>query len=141
MIVLDSNIVSEFMGPPPAPSVRAWLDRQDSALLRITSVTVAEIRFGLARLPVGRRRRDLEEQFGRLLVLAFSDNVLSFDVHAAGHYAEIRAARPGAGRPISALDAQIAAIARALAATVATRNVRDFEGCGVDLVNPFEFAG
>ncbi len=141
MIIIDTKVVSEFMRHVPAPAVTAWMNRQVRSELRLTAVTVAELRAGLRQMTQGRRQRRLEEQFDRMLTLAFSSEVLSFDLGAAEMFAVIRASRAKAGRPIATLDAQIAAIARALAATIATRNLSDFEGCGVELINPFEFAG
>ena len=139
MIVLDTNIVSEFMGSPPAPAVRAWLNGQDTTTLHITAVTVAEIKLGLRTMPAGKRRRLLDVQFERFHAQAFPSRVLPFDEGAADAYAEIRARRSRAGRPGTLVDAQIAAIARSVGMAVATRNVKDFEECGVVLINPFDF--
>ncbi len=139
MIVLDTNIVSEFMGSPPAPAVRAWLNGQDTTTLHVTAVTVAEIRLGLRLMAAGKRRRLLGEQFERFLAQSFPSRVLPFDEGAADAYAEIRARRSRSGRPVTLFDAQIAAIARSVGMAVATRNVKDFEECGVVLINPFDF--
>lgn len=136
MIVLDTNVVSELMRPLPPPRLLAWLERYPSEDQYTTAVTVAEIRYGIARLPEGRRRETLHqaatEVFG-----AFPGAVLPFDVHAAGAYADVVAHRDSLGRPIDALDAQIAAICRVHAATLATRNVKDFADAGVALVDPW----
>ena len=139
MIVLDTNVVSEFMGTPPTPTVQAWLNRQDPVTLHVTTVTIAEIRFGLRLMAAGKRQKLLSEQFERFLAIAFESRVLVFDESAAGAYAEIRGHRFNIGRPMTPFDAQIAAIARCNALAVATRNLKYFENCGVDLINPFDF--
>ena len=137
MVVLDTNVVSELMRASPSRDVVEWLDSQETRDLFVTSVTEAEIRAGLAVLPEGARRRGLvaaaERAFGNL----FAGRVLSFDSSAARAYAEIFATRQAIGRPLSLADGQIAAIARSRGMVVVTRNVGDFEGAGVDLVNPW----
>lgn len=141
MIILDTNVLSEFVRPDPAPAVLAWLDAEDRHLVGTTAVTVAEQLAGVARLPAGRRRDQLTEEVLRVLESAIGDQILPFDVAAARHYAQVMAARYAAGQPISVPDAQIAAICRQHAATLATRNVKDFEGTGVELINPWESPG
>ena len=138
MILLDTNVVSAVMAFSPDAAVVAWLDRQDTLTLFASAVTIAEIQYGLRILPEGRRRRSLEDRFARFVAEGFSGRVLPFDAQAAQIYGEIMAARRGAGRPMSILDGQIAAMARAHRLSVATRNVRDFELCGLEVVNPFE---
>lgn len=138
MILLDTNVVSAVMARSPDVAVVAWLDRQETLTLFVSAVTVAEIRYGLQILPDGRRRGFLEDRFSRFLAEGFSGRVLPFDAEAAERYGEIMAARRGAGRPLSILDGQIAATARVHRLAVATRNVRDFELCGVEIVDPFE---
>jgi len=138
MILLDTNVVSAVMARAPDAAVVAWLDRQETLALFLSAVTVAEIRYGLQVLPEGRRRSSLEDRFAKFLAEGFSGRILPFDAEAAQHYGEIMAARRGAGRPMSILDGQIAAIARAHRLAVATRNVRDFELCGLEVVDPFE---
>lgn len=138
MILLDTNVVSAVMTRSPDAAVVAWLDRQETLTLFVCAVTVAEIRYGLHILPDGRRRSSLEDRFSRFLAEGFSGRVLPFDSEAAQRYGEIMAARRGDGRPMGILDGQIAAIARAHRLAVATRNVRDFERCGVEVVDPFE---
>ena len=137
MIVIDTNVVSEFIGSPPAEQVLAWLNGQNAAELYITSITIAEIHYGLECLPQGRRRVGLEDGFETFLSVAFFGRVLDFDANAAAEYGQIRARRRSLGRPITAFDAQIAAIARVNKCSVATRNIKDFELCGVELLNPF----
>jgi toxin FitB len=136
VIVLDTNVVSELMRPAPAAVVVAWLGRHEVGTLMTTAVTVAEIRFGLARLPAGGRATQLQrladEVFGR-----FASQVLPFDVDAATLYGELAAERERTGRPIDALDAQIASICRLRGAPLATRNTRDFLDTGVELIDPW----
>ncbi len=136
MIVVDTTIVSELMRPRPSPAVVAWAALIPSAELAITSITVTEIEYGLARLPEGRRRGDLAERWRRV-VAAYSDQLLAFTVEAARQSAEILASGERLGRPISLADAQIAGVCRHLSATLATHNTRDFEGLGLDMVDPF----
>jgi toxin FitB len=138
MILLDTNVVSAVMARAPDAVVVAWLDRQETLTLFLSAVTVAEIRYGLHLLPDGRRRSSLEDRFTTFMVEGFSGRVLPFDAEAAQRYGEIMAARRGAGRPMSILDGQIAAVARANRLTVATRNVRDFELCGLAVIDPFD---
>jgi predicted nucleic acid-binding protein len=138
MIILDTNIVAEMMKTAPAPSVVAWLNEQETSALYLTAVTVGEIAFGLRVLPRGKRRRQLESGFERVVAEAFAGRILSYDEEAARHFGEVMGRRKEIGRPLSILDGQIASIARAGGYTVATRNVRDFVDCGVEIVNPFE---
>ena len=137
MIVLDTNVVSEFMRPSPDTAVVTWLGRQTRGSLVTTAITVAEIRFGLARLPDGRRATKLrqlaDEELG-----AFPGQVFPFDAVAATVCSDIAAARERGGRPVDALDAQIAAICRARSASLATCNTRDFVDTGVELLDPWQ---
>jgi hypothetical protein len=137
MIVLDTNVVSELLRPAPAPQVEAWLAAQDGAAVFFTSIGAAELRHGVAILPAGRRRSGLAKAIDDMLEEDFRERILAFDRAAARAYAAIAAARRAAGRPIGALDCQIAAIARAHGAAVATRNAADYAGCGIDIVNPW----
>lgn len=136
MIVLDTNVVSELMRPSPATAVVAWLGQQARGSLTTTAVTVAEIGFGLARLPAGRRATQLQEVAADVLA-AFPGQVLAFDASAAALYGEIAAAREHSGYPVDALDAQIAAICRSCGAPLATRNTKDFVDTGVELLDPW----
>ncbi|MEM9532378.1 MAG: type II toxin-antitoxin system VapC family toxin [Pseudomonadota bacterium] len=140
MIILDTNVVSEFMGSPPASAVLDWLNAQESESLHFTAVSVAEITFGLRVLPAGKRRDLLSEQFERFLARAFATRILPFDLPAAKYYGELCARRRRLGRPISVADAQIASIAAASGFSVATRNIDDFEACDVSLIDPFTSA-
>jgi len=137
MIILDTNVVSEPSQPLPSPAVLRWLAVQNSAEIFTTSVTEAEIFYGLALLPVGRKRNDLQEALKRFFEHDVRDRVLSFDRAAAREFGAITAERKRAGRPIKVFDAQIAAIARAHGARVATRDIADFEHSGIDLINPW----
>jgi toxin FitB len=138
MIVLDTNVVSELMRQKPEPQVLKWLATQLRRDLFTTSITKAEVFFGIALLPAGRRKAALGREAERMFDNDFFDRVLPFDSAAAEFYAEIVAARRRSGKPIETLDAQIAGIAMAATASVATRDLADFEGCGLTLVNPWE---
>ena len=137
MIVLDTNVISELARPKPKPQVIEWMDAQDSADLVITAVTAAEIRAGVALLPSGRRRRQIAERMESLITETFDGYVLPFDAHSSEHYAEVVATRTRVGRPISGLDAQIAAVCVQHGASLATRNISDFDGLGLHLINPW----
>ena len=138
MIVLDTNVLSELMRPDPDQAVIAWMDSQEPAQLFLTAVTVAEILYGIARLPDGKRKAGLRERGVAMLQEDFAGRIISFDEAAAAQYAEVVCERQSSGRSIGMADAQIAAICRALnGATLATRNSRDFEGIGLDLANPW----
>ncbi len=137
MILLDTNVVSELMRPVPAAAVERWLAAKASSAVFLSAVTEAELRYGVAMLPEGKRRLALADALEALLQEDFRGRILAFDSAAAILYAEIAAGRRRAGRPISEADAQIAAIARSRGAGLATRNLADFAGCGIDLVDPW----
>ena len=137
MLVLDTNVVSELMRERPNPDVLRWVDNQLTDNLFVTSVTEAEIRTGIAILPEGERQRGLAASAERLFSVLFSERILPFDSDAARGYAMLAAERRVAGRPISQSDCQIAAIARCRGASVATRDVDDFEGSGIEVINPW----
>jgi predicted nucleic acid-binding protein len=137
VIILDTNVVSEAMRMPSSSPVAEWLKPRPIASLLITAVTVAEILHGIELLPAGRRRMNLEDQFGRFLSMGFRNRILVFNADAAEAYAKIRAIRHRRGRPITPLDAMIGAIASATGSELATRNMADFEGCGVTVINPW----
>ena len=137
MFVVDTNVASELMRPEPAPSVAAWIAARDAEDIYLTAVSEAELLYGVAIMPFGKRRSALEAAMTRWLDLGFRGRILPFDSAAARAYAEIAADRRRAGRPISEADCQIAAIARSRAAGLVTRNVRDFEGTGVRVINPW----
>ena len=137
MILLDTNVISELMRSEPAQTVLDWFGKHDAADLGISAVTEAELRTGVAILPEGQRRDWLQAAIDAMIDLDFQARILPFDNPAAKAYAEIAAQRRAVGRPIAEADCQIAAIARATNALVATRNVKDFDGCGVRVINPW----
>ena len=137
MILLDTNILSELMRAAPEAAVEQWLADQPAVRVFISAITEAELRYGLALLPPGKRRSALAVEIENMLREDFSGRILPFDSPAAIAFAEIAAERRQAGRPISQADAQIAAIARSRGAALATRNAPDFEGCGIEIVNPW----
>lgn len=137
MVVVDTPVVSELMRHEPDPKVLTWLDRRPTRELFVTAVTEAEVRTGIAFLPDGARRRGLAEAAERVFGDLFAGRILPFDSAAARIYAEIAAARRLSGHPLSQPDGQIGAIARCQSMAVATRNVRDFEGIGIELINPW----
>lgn len=137
MIVLDTNVLSSLMQTVPEAAVVRWLDTKPPESLWITSVTLFEVRLGLALLPAGRRRRALEAGFESLLVEDLEGRVLDFDVAAAAEAAQLAAVRQRAGRPVDIRDTQIAGIVRARRATLATRNVRHFVDAGIEVVDPW----
>ena len=141
MIILDTNVVSELLRANPAPTVEAWLAGQDGGDIYLTAISEAELRFGVAVLAKGKRREALAEAVNGMLQEDFRDRILPFDSVAALEYASIGAARRAAGRPISQFDCQLAAIARARSAAMATRNVGDFAGCGIEVIDPWQHAG
>ena len=138
MIILDTNVLSALMRKPPEAPVVAWLDRQPAESVWITSVTLLEARLGLALLPTGRRRQMLEAAFARLLKEDLENRVLDFDGAAATEAASLAAGRQKAGRPVDMRDTQIAGIALARRAMLATRNLRHFADLKVPLVDPWE---
>ena len=140
MIVLDTNVVSELMRAAPAPAVLSWLAEHRASDVYTTAITVAEIRYGISRLPGGRRRDGLQQAADEIFA-AFPDQVLPFDLRAATAYADLVAQRESTGNPISGFDAQIAAICRTHLATLATRNIADFTGTGVATVDPWQGNG
>jgi predicted nucleic acid-binding protein len=138
VIILDTNILSALMRTAPEPAVVRWLDQQPAESIWITSITLFETRFGLALLPQGRRRQSLEQAFDRLLEEDLENRVLDFDSTAATEAAALAAARQKAGRPVDMRDTQIAGIALARRATLATRNVRHFQDLRVSVIDPWE---
>ncbi len=139
MIVLDSNVASELMKPSPAPAVRDWIRARRGNELYTTSIALAEIRYGIERLPAG-RRRDLLMATADDVFAAFEEQVLPFDAAAAAHYPLIVTRRDRAGLPIDGFDAQIASICRVHDAVLATRNVKDFHDTGIDVIDPWQTA-
>ena len=137
MIVLDTNVLSEFMRVEPDAQVLAWVDAQPALELAISAITVAEILHGIARLPSGKRKQKLESHAMAMFEEDFAGRILPFDVHAAVEYATLVAGCEAKGRAASMAGAQIAAVCRIHGAPIATRNVRDFEFSGLDVINPW----
>jgi predicted nucleic acid-binding protein len=139
MIILDTNVISELMLRSPEPAVLAWMDMQAARSTFTTAVSLAEIFYGIRIMPAGQRRRDLDDLATGIFYTDFNDRVLPFDGVAGDVCASIAAHRRALGRPIGEFDAQIAAIALSQGASVATRNVRDFEHLDLDIINPWDF--
>jgi predicted nucleic acid-binding protein len=137
MIVLDTDVISEMMRSAPDDRVTAWLASQPMSALFTTTLTQAEILYGLTLLPEGRRRDDLFAAARPIFDEDMAGRILPFDSDAALIYPDIAAGRRQSGHPISQIDVQIAAIARSRGARLATRNVRDFNDCGIEVVDPW----
>lgn len=137
MIVLDTNVVSELMKPSPSAAVTEWVRAQTGSELCTTSITLAEILYGIAQLPNGRRKEFLHSTASEVFA-AFEDQVLPFDSSAAPHYAEVVRGRDQIGLPIDGFDAQIASICRAHDAALATRNLKDFRHTDLNLIDPWQ---
>ncbi len=137
MIVLDTNVVSEAMKPEPDPAIRAWLNEQSAETLYLSSVTLAELLFGIAALPNGKRKDMLSETLDGLVEL-FRGRILPFDIDAARKYAELAVKARTAGRGFPVPDGYIAAIAVLQGYQVASRDMAPFEAANVDVINPFE---
>lgn len=137
MIILDTNVVSEPLKPVPAPAVLSWLDAQSPQTLCLTSVTLAELLAGIAALPAGKRRRQLSSALTEKILPLFEGRVLAFDTSAAHAFAAVQTGATAAGNPISFADGAIAAIATTHGFALATRNLRDFKGSGVTVIDPW----
>ncbi len=137
MIVLDTNVISELMRRRADPRMVAWVDEHPAGEVYLTAVTTAELRYGVARLPAGRRKTDLADRIRRTIEEDFADRILVFDDAAAIQYAEIVVERERRGVAVSLADAQIAAVCRAHSAGLATRNVEDFTYTGVNVIDPW----
>jgi predicted nucleic acid-binding protein len=137
MIIVDTNIISELMKASPSTTMMSWLDQQDVTQLFTTTITIAEIAYGLNALPIGTRRTTLENNFNQAIKEAFANRILVFSEPAAHSYGKLMGYKKEAGQPLSILDGQIAAITLTHAATLATRNTRDFINCGINLIDPF----
>ena len=137
MILLDTNVVSEAMKPTPDEAVRAWLDEQAAETLFLSSVTIAEMMFGIGALPEGKRKERLTEALDGVMEL-FADRVLPFDVDAARRYADLAVKARTAGKGFPTPDGYIAAIAAAKGFTVATRDNSAFEAANVTVIDPWK---
>ncbi len=137
MFLLDTNVVSELLRPSPEPAVEAWVGGCQATQLYFSAVGEAELRCGVAILPAGRRQMALAAAIEAILREDFDERILPFDSAAAREYADITALRRSAGRPVAPADCQIAAIARSRGLAVVTRNVRDFEDTGIEIVDPW----
>jgi len=137
VILLDTNVVSEVIRAEPEERVLTWMDSLEVASVAITAITHAELLYSVARLPDGRRSEQLSETIRALIDEDLGGRVEPFDAAAATHYATLVSARERAGRPIGVADGQIAAIARKLGATLATRDTSDFESTGIELLDPW----
>ena len=137
MIIADTNVVSELMRADAAEAVVKWVSSVEASQLTITVITITEIEYGLARLPDGRRKRDLMTKW-RQVLRAYADKLLAYGTEAAHATADVLAERDRTGHPMGLADAQIAGICRAHAYSLATRNTKDFTGLGLNLVDPFQ---
>ncbi len=137
MILLDTNVISELMRPQPDPMVLAWANGLDPEAVAITAMNEAEILHGLARLPDGRRKQNLQQSWDALMAELFVGRVWSFTSEAAHWYAELMRHRERLGRSMATADAVIAAIALARGASLATRDGDDFADIGLELINPW----
>jgi predicted nucleic acid-binding protein len=137
MIILDTNVVSEPLRPNPEPRVLNWLDQQAADTLYLTSISVAELLFGVACLPEGRRKETLETGIDRLIEALFGSRILSFDLIAARQYGPLIVRAKANGRAIAVGDGQIAAIASANGFSVATRDTAPFEAARLSVINPW----
>lgn len=137
MIILDTNVLSEFMQSTPTSRVRDWLDAQPTDTIWTTSISVMELRSGVEILPSGKRRDHLGNSLDILITRLFVERILPFDLQAAEMSARIFAKRRGSGRPVEWRDAQIAGVALSRNARLATRNLRDFDAVGLELINPW----
>lgn len=137
MILLDTNVVSEAMKPEPNETVRAWLDEQAAETLYLSSVTVAELMFGIGALPDGKRKGKLTEALEGVMEL-FADRILPFDTGAARHYAELAVKARAAGKGFPTPDGYIAAIAASRGFVVATRDTSAFDAAGLKVIDPWK---
>jgi predicted nucleic acid-binding protein len=138
MIILDTNVLSEAMSPRPEPDVMTWIDSQDSDELWTCTIVIAEVLSGLDLMPDGNRQKQLRLKAEHMFFVLFADRVFGLDLAAARVYGQVLKIRKSMGRPIDEMNALIAATALAHKATLATRNIPDFEHCGIPLVNPWQ---
>ena len=139
MILLDTNVISEPLRRSPEARVINWIDAQSLETLYLSAITVAELRFGVASLPVGKRRDELETSIEKQILPLFAGRVRPFDINCTTAYAELMAKAKASGLAIAAADGYIAAIAATNRFSVATRDVSPFQAAGVNVINPWEF--
>lgn len=137
MIVVDTNVISELWRLEPDPRVLAWMDAQAIETLHLSAVTVAELRYGIAAMPEGRRRTIYQERLEHEVLPAFAGRVLAFDLDAAKAYADLMASAKTQGKAIAKADGYIAATAMAHGLMVATRDTSPFEAGGLQTINPW----
>jgi len=137
MIVLDTNVISEPLRREPENRVIQWIDAQPVETLYVSTITVAELRFGIASLPAGKRRDSLQTSLEKQILPLFSGRILAFDIPASRSYGELMAKARAAGQAISTADGYIAAIVDANGMIVATRDVSPFEAAGIKVINPW----
>jgi len=138
MILLDTNVISEPLKPQGNPVVLAWIDAQAVETLYLSSITLAELRFGISIMPDGKRKDNLRQQLNERVMPVFADRILSFGIEAADAYAELRARARSVGQAIGTADAYIAAVAAAHGFAVATRDASPFQAAGLSVINPWE---
>lgn len=138
MIVIDTNVLSEALKPTPSDEVLRWLAAQPPSSVFTTTITMAEVLCGVEALPQGRRRTRLLAAVEKMFAEQFEGRILPFDEEAARLFARMVASRNTAGRPISQMDAMIAAITSSNRAVLSTRNTADFDHCGIQVINPWE---
>ncbi|PCI83431.1 MAG: VapC toxin family PIN domain ribonuclease [Hyphomicrobiales bacterium] len=137
MIILDTNVISELMKPSPDLAVKDWVARQKAVNLAVSTITIAEIQYGILLLPQGKRRLRLQSNFEAFIDGAFLGRIFAFDEASAYIFGEIAAERKKSGFNTDSVDLMIAAIAKQNRADIATRNVKDFVGCGIGVINPW----
>ncbi len=138
MIILDTNVIAELMREEPDPHVASWIQGMAVTKLALTVIAIAEILRGIERLPKGKRRQKLEQSFKEFIQKGFSGRILPFDEASAYLYGGIATGREKAGLSVDPVDLMIAAMAKKIQASIATRNIKDFEGCGITLINPWQ---
>jgi len=138
MILLDTNVISEPLRLAADPGVLAWIDAQNIETLYMAAISLAELRFGVAALPAGKRKNTLHQQLERRVIPLFKGRILSFDVEASEAYAELRAKVRAKGKAIGTADGYIAATASANGLSVATRDTAPFEAVGIEVINPWQ---
>ncbi len=138
MIILDTNVVAELMREEMDSNVVVWFQNMEAKNLGLTVIAIAEILRGIERLPKGKRRQRLDQNFKEFLQRGFQGRIFPFDENAAFLYGGIAASRERVGLSVDPVDLMIAAIAKSLQASIATRNTKDFEGCGLTLINPWQ---